>query len=361
MPETSNITNPFDPTKIDVDIATVNLGSIIDSLANDEIDLQPDFQRSSDIWSSVQKSRLIESILLGLPLPSFYFSEDPTTKKLQIIDGLQRLCAIRDFVLEKKTPLRLKGLQFLKNDYEGKVYSDLERPDIRRIQSLKVTVNTLRKDTPTNVKYVIFQRVNTSGTKLKPQEMRQALNQGQAAQFIKELAESEAFLNATNRRISPKRMDDKEYVNYFVAFYLDRDLKDYTNDVDYFLNVKMEELNSISSQELGRIRIAFKKSMVCCHNIFGTDAFRPYNIDKQKYNKISKILFYTISVSVALLTELEQKKLEGCSSNVVQDMKSLYNDSQFLQAMKSSTNQKANVELRFNKVKELLNKELSND
>lgn len=95
------ITKPFNPNDIDVDISTVNLGSLIEQLENDEIDLQPDFQRAADVWNNVKKSRLIESILLGLPLPSFYFSEDPRSQKLSIIDGLQRICAIRDFILKE--------------------------------------------------------------------------------------------------------------------------------------------------------------------------------------------------------------------------------------------------------------------
>lgn len=98
------ITKPFNPNDIDVDISTVNLGSLIEQLENDEIDLQPDFQRAADVWNNVKKSRLIESILLGLPLPSFYFSEDPRSQKLSIIDGLQRICAIRDFILKENDP-----------------------------------------------------------------------------------------------------------------------------------------------------------------------------------------------------------------------------------------------------------------
>ena len=147
--DSQQITKPFNPNEIDVDIATVNLGSIIEQLENDEIDLKPDFQRSADVWNPIMKSRLIESILLGLPLPSFYFSEDAITKKLSVIDGLQRLCAIRDFVLKANTneALKLQGLQFLKN-FEGKTYLELERPEIKRIKALKISMNTLRKGTP---------------------------------------------------------------------------------------------------------------------------------------------------------------------------------------------------------------------
>lgn len=94
------IKEPFDPTQIDVDIATINLGSLIEMLENEEIDLQPDFQRASDIWDPIKKSRLIESILLGLSLPSFYFSEDIASRKLSIIDGLQRISKDSPFLPE---------------------------------------------------------------------------------------------------------------------------------------------------------------------------------------------------------------------------------------------------------------------
>ena len=227
------ITKPFNPNEIDVDISTVNLGSLIDQLENDEIDLQPDFQRVTDVWDNVKKSRLIESILLGLPLPSFYFSEDPVSQKLSIIDGLQRICAIRDFVLEKENPLKLEGLQFLKN-FDGFTFSQLARPEVKRIKSLKITMNTLRKGTPLDVKYIIFQRVNTAGVPLTPQEMRHALNQGPAAIFIKELADMESFKKATNYSVESKRMQDRDFVNRFIAFYIG--YQDYMGDLDMFLN-----------------------------------------------------------------------------------------------------------------------------
>ena len=154
-----NLKGPFDPNNIDVDISTVNLGSMLEQLEYGEIDLQPEFQRASGVWTDVKKSRLIESVLLGLPLPSFYFSEDATSNKLIIIDGLQRLCSLKEFCIDKT--LVLNNLQFLTN-LNGVSYDELDRTQVRRLKSLKITINTLRKRTPTNVKYVIFQRVNTA-------------------------------------------------------------------------------------------------------------------------------------------------------------------------------------------------------
>ena len=127
-----------------MDISTVNLGSLIEQLENDEIDLQPDFQRAADVWNNIKKSRLIESILLGLPLPSFYFSEDPVSQKTFYYRWVAADLCNKDFVLKEDEPLKLEGLQFLKN-FEGVTFSQLARPEVKRIKSLKITMNTLRK------------------------------------------------------------------------------------------------------------------------------------------------------------------------------------------------------------------------
>lgn len=357
----NSIRVPFDPTMIDVDIATINLGSLIDMLDNGEINLQPDFQRSSDIWNTTKKSRLIESILLGLPLPSFYFSEDPQTKRLAVIDGLQRLCAIRDFVLEKTHPLRLKGLQFI-SEYDGLTYCQLGRPEIRRIQSLKITINTLRKSTPLNVQYVIFQRVNTAGEPLKAQEMRHALNQGRAADFVKELAECKEFVTATYGRISPKRMEDRDYVNRFIAFYNAFD--SYDGILDVFLNDQMGLLNHLPEDELRGVSKAFKQSMETCHLLFMDNAFRRIPSLSDSYVKkwpLSKALFDAISVNIAKLSPNERKKLLAKQSELISGYRSLFDSSEFIKSISFGTSQKRNVFIRMQMVHNLIINVLKND
>lgn len=350
------ITKPFNPNEIDVDISTVNLGSLIDQLENDEIDLQPDFQRATDVWDNVKKSRLIESILLGLPLPSFYFSEDPVSQKLSIIDGLQRICAIRDFVLKKEDPLKLEGLQFLKN-FEGLTYSQLARPEVKRIKSLKITMNTLRKGTPLDVKYIIFQRVNTAGEPLTPQEMRHALNQGPAAIFIKELADMESFKKATNYSVRSKRMQDRDFVNRFVAFFIG--YQDYTGDLDMFLNDKMGELNRMTSEQREGIRVSFDKAMKCCYDIFKEDTFRKrYKLDDRR-KPISKAVYDTLSVNIAWLSDEERTLLLKNAEAFKAEMIHLFNDKKFNFSISTGTGQKYNVERRFTMVKSLIKEIIS--
>lgn len=350
------ITKPFNPNEIDVDISTVNLGSLIDQLENDEIDLQPDFQRATDVWDNVKKSRLIESILLGLPLPSFYFSEDPVSQKLSIIDGLQRICAIRDFVLKKEDPLKLEGLQFLKN-FEGLTYSQLARPEVKRIKSLKITMNTLRKGTPLDVKYIIFQRVNTAGEPLTPQEMRHALNQGPAAIFIKELADMESFKKATNYSVRSKRMQDRDFANRFVAFFIG--YQDYTGDLDMFLNDKMGELNRMTSEQREGIRVSFDKAMKCCYDIFKEDTFRKrYKLDDRR-KPISKAVYDTLSVNIAWLSDEERTLLLKNAEAFKDGMIRLFNDKKFNFSISTGTGQKYNVEGRFTMVKSLIKEIIS--
>lgn len=350
------ITKPFNPNEIDVDISTVNLGSLIEQLENDEIDLQPDFQRAADVWDNVKKSRLIESILLGLPLPSFYFSEDPVSQKLSIIDGLQRICAIRDFVLKEDEPLKLEGLQFLKN-FEGLTFSQLARPEVKRIKSLKITMNTLRKGTPLDVKYIIFQRVNTAVEPLTPQEMRHALNQGPAAIFIKELANMESFKKATNYSVKSKRMQDRDFVNRFVAFFIG--YQDYMGDLDMFLNDKMGELNKMTPAQRNDIRVSFDKAMECCYEIFKKDTFRKRYKITDKRKPISKSVYDTLSVNIAWLSDEEQHLLLKNAEDFKAGMIRLFNDEKFNFSISTGTGQKYNVEQRFTMVKSLIKEIIS--
>lgn len=353
---TEEITKPFNPNEIDVDISTVNLGSLIDQLENDEIDLQPDFQRVTDVWDNVKKSRLIESILLGLPLPSFYFSENPVSQKLSIIDGLQRICAIRDFVLEKENPLKLEGLQFLKN-FDGFTFSQLARPEVKRIKSLKITMNTVRKGTPLDVKYIIFQRVNTAGVPLTPQEMRHALNQGPAAIFIKELADMESFKKATNYSVESKRMQDRDFVNRFIAFFIG--YQDYMGDLDMFLNDKMGELNKMTSKQRDDIRVSFDKAMKCCYEIFKKDTFRKRYKQEDRRKPISKSVYDTLSVNIAWLSDEEQLMLLKNAEAFKTGMIRLFNDERFNFSISTGTGQKYNVDLRFTMVKSLIKEIIS--
>lgn len=348
---------PFDPNDIDVDISTVNLGSLLEQLEYNEIDLKPEFQRSSDVWNPIKKSRLIESILLGLPLPSFYFSEDPTSNKLIIVDGLQRLCALKDFWIDKT--LNLVGMQFL-TKMEGASYSDLDRTQIRRIKSLKVTLNTLRKSTPIKVKFVIFQRVNTAGEPLNPQEMRNALYQGKATRLLKDLAKSDCFKKVTGGRIKEKRMADCDFVNRFLSFYLRKE--EYNGELDIFMNDTLSVVNEMDKSETEKIKQAFNTSMDVCYKLLGNTAFRRPNPDKpNQFLKINKAIFEVLSVSIARLSQTEQQVLIANKILFKKLIYELFTSSDFIKSVTSGTAKVPQVDFRFNYVNDVITKVLNND
>ncbi|MCP4352626.1 MAG: DUF262 domain-containing protein [Desulfobacterales bacterium] len=346
------ITSPYDPDKIKIDQQNVNLGYLIEMLENDEIDLMPDFQRSMDLWDATQKSQLIESLLLGLPLPSFYFSADDKTEKWLVVDGLQRLCTFRDFIVKKN--LSLTGLEFL-NDFDGKTYNDLSREEKRKISGAKINFYVIEKQTPSNVKFLIFKRVNTGGLVLTPQEMRHALNQGIPSKFIKELAEVEEFKTATCGSVRTKRMEDRDFANRFVAFYLLGYEDSYDGELDKFLNDGMERLASIDDDERYKIKKVFTKSMKLSFDIFGDDAFRKrYDINETRRRPISKAVYDTISVNLAWLDNAQRNVLKREKEKFRSGLIALFNDDTFHRSITTATGQKSNVKTRFEKIKNLI-------
>jgi len=351
---------PYDPNKIKIDHQNINLGSIIDNLIHNEIDLNPDFQREGDLWHDAKKSQLIESILLGLPLPSFYFSEEENSKAWQVVDGLQRLSTFKSFIVDKK--LKLQGFEFLKG-YNDKTYDDLSREDVRKISAFKVNVYIIDKQTPKNVKFLIFKKVNTAGLILTSQEMRHALNQGLPTKFLKELADLEEFKKATDYKIPSKRQEDRDFTNRFVAFYLlNGNLDHYDGTLDEFLNNGMGKIAELTQEEIIKLKENFKCAMQLSYDIFGNDAFRKRFDYNDVRKPITKALFDTISVNFAWLSDSQRKELL-MRKDVLKTklINSFRGDESFFRAISTGTATPSSVKIRFSKIKLIIQNTLKND
>lgn len=153
----------FDPRDIDISVEQQNIDFLLSKLEDGKIDLNTEFQRSTDLWDEGKMSRLIESLMVRFPVPGFYF-DISNKNNWQVIDGLQRLSALKKFVIDNK--LKLKELDFLK-EIEGKTFNDLSSDNvykhlIRTMKRTKIVLYLIRPGTPKAVKFRLYKRINNS-------------------------------------------------------------------------------------------------------------------------------------------------------------------------------------------------------
>lgn len=353
----ASIEKPFNPKEINIKSKTMSLDNIIKRIRESEIDMAPDFQRKGDLWTPDKQSRLIESMLIKLPLPAFYFDGTEDEKWL-VVDGLQRLSAIKNFVVDQS--LRLQGLEFLDN-IKGNTFSELPRNYRRMIEETEIVAYIINPGTPADVKFNIFKRINTGGLVLEPQEIRHALNQGIPSKFVAELAQLESFKDATQNVIATDRMLDREFVTRFLAFHLNGH-KEYKPDLDTFMSSSMGQLNSKTRDELDNIKDAFDKAMKLSKVIFDKWAFRKVHSIEERRKPINKALFEVWSVVLANLNPEEQKRIISYKEEIFQDFTNLMNnDNMFVASITSATGDKGRVNYRYNSIREILSKYISDD
>lgn len=346
------ITKPFSPSDIVIANPPMNLGDLIDMIEYGWIDFEADYQREDNLWSAGKQSRLIESALLGLRLPAFYF-EEVTKKKWKIIDGLQRCSAIRNFCVDKT--LKLSELEFLK--FDGWTFDRFDFELRRDLRRLPITVNILQPGVPDDVKYILFKRLNTGGVELTAQEIRNSMFQGPAIELVKKLASDENFLAATRHKIPTRRKQDQDFVSRFMAFYL-IGYENYSPDIESFINSSMKMVNEekVSAAQIDTMCQAFSEAMHLAASVFGNDAFR--KISNGKRGPINKALFEVIAVTFAKLSRYDRLKLESASS--VQLKKELtdelVNDAAFSYALSTTTGRPDNVKTRFQTFEKIVKK-----
>lgn len=346
------ITSPFDPSLINVAPRPMTIDLLISRMKEGEIDLSPDFQRRHGIWTVGAQSRLIESLLIRIPLPAFYI-DATDDEKWVIVDGLQRLTSLRRFVILQN--LRLSKLEFL-TEYEGRTYDELPRSLQRRINETQVTVYLIEKGTPPNVKFTLFKRINTGGLPLSPMEIRHALNQGKATKLLAKLSKSEPFKKATDNSIRDERMADHECVLRFLAFLL-TPYSDYKGDLDTFLNRAMESLNKMSDSQIVKLEKRFLRAMMRATAIFETQAFRrPSQAGRR--SAINKSLFEAWSVNLDNLNDIQLRRLVERREKLIQKYVELVKHAGFDKAISYATGTPDRVKVRFGDIERLIHEVL---
>jgi hypothetical protein len=344
---------PWDPSLIRVDPKQYSLRQIDDMINDEELDLDPDFQRHR-VWGPRQKSHLVESVLLRIPLPAFYFSADEEGR-MQVVDGLQRLSTIHDFLNDR---FALAELEYLGKELAGKRFSEIKQTVWgRRIHGTQIYANVIDPQTPAKVKFDIFKRINTLGEPLSFQEIRHCMSQGTSREFLKTLANSEAFLKATDSSFKEhKRMADREAVLRFCAFRMLERIEDYAKyeSMDLFLTEATDKIDRVlTDADRAQLAADLARAMENATQLFGNFAFRkwPAGEDDRK-NPINKPL---LEAWGAVLANYSWENLEPHKPKIVDAARrAMKDDREFIEAINVGTGDPRKVKTRFDRVKLIL-------
>ncbi|WP_435112454.1 DUF262 domain-containing protein [Nocardiopsis synnemataformans] len=346
-PEPDVSPNPWNPEQIRVSTKQFSLRNVMDMIQDESLELAPDFQRGK-VWKATQKSRLIESVLLQIPLPAFYFAED-ADGTMKVVDGLQRLSTIHGFVrgpADEAFPL--KDLEYLVQE-NGHTFDDLAAPWKRRINNAQIIAHVIDPTTPSDVKYDIFKRINTGGTPLNNQEIRHCMSKDRSRSVLREMTGTEEFDEATNGLGGHTRMQDREMALRFAAFWL-QSVDSYLNrpGMDAFLESATRLLDSpdeVPDNKVKELKEAFRKAMRNCHLVFGPHAFRKWPIDSEHRKPINRALFETWSLTLAGYEYDDLRQRRTCITNEARER--MTDDFEYLDAITSSTGDRERVRYRF--------------
>jgi len=359
---------PYNPDEIRVEPKTFSLRQIYEMINDGDLDLSPDFQRNV-VWDQFRKSRLIESILLRIPLPMFYFSQDEEGK-LYVVDGLQRLTAIKEFMDNK---YELHNLEYLKNTCDSKTYSQegnrIEDKYYRWFNLTQIMANVIDPRSPAKVKYDIFRRINTGGRPLNNQELRNSLSRNDLRKTLREMVALDSFQKTTGGSIKDVRMDAQEIALRFFYFrwmYLKGtksidNIYKYSGDMDSDLDDFVDLLHQMRTFDFNLYIHDFDTAMKNAYYLFGKHAFRKVEEDSNENTPrsvINKALFVSWSVLLAdfSIDQIKRKiQLHGLVSKIGHEIK---NDYDYFYALSYGTNGRANILYAFKKAKEILDEVL---
>ena len=232
---------PLDELMIRADYRTVH--GVLRRIDRGTYVMNPDFQRDF-IWPEDKQSKLIESVIMRIPLPVFYMAEDSEGRMI-VVDGLQRLSTFKKFV-DGELTLRLPD----REELNGKQFSDLSIKLQNRIEDCNLIFYIIDSKAPERARLDIFERVN-GGVPLTRQQMRNCLFMGPATTFLKVEARTDIFRKATGRSLNQKTMRDREFVNRFCAFQL-LGPDEYNGDMDNFLAMCLSRMNKMQESELDK-------------------------------------------------------------------------------------------------------------
>lgn len=331
-----------------------NLESISTLINNKTIDMSPKYQRRFR-WDDIRKSKLIESFLMNVPIPPIFLNEDDLGK-YSVIDGKQRLSAISEYLSGKLT---LSGLLVFK-DLNGLGFFDLPS---EFQNSLKIRANVraviILRQSDKDIKYEVFQRLNTGGVKLNAQEIRNSAFPGTLNDIILSLSENKSFHKLLGVKTKSKsriyqEMKDAELVLRFFA--LKEHWKDYAGGLKKILDSYIDKNQHLKAKEVNILGEEFFETLEKVSIIFGeAGSFRRWIPENKKWKQqVSAPLF---DAQMFACYKKDKSKIEASKDKILTDFKSLFiNDREFLQSIESSTASPNRFLYRTHKLEDIIQK-----
>jgi hypothetical protein len=297
--------------------------------------MDPDFQRDF-IWTEDKQSKLIESVLMRIPLPVFYLAEDDQGRMV-VVDGLQRLSTFQRFV---NNNLRLKLPH--QAELDKKRFRDLSPKLQNRVEDCNLILYVIDAKVPERARLDIFERVN-GGVPLTRQQMRNCLFMGQGTRFLKEEATTKLFGMATGNSLRSSTMRDREFVNRFCAFQI-LPLRDYRGDMDEFLAQGLRHMNGVEPEFLQKLSSQFRTSLVNNFHVFGGHAFRKHSKDQDSRSVLNASLWDVMSTG---LSRYPEHVVEARAKFLRKAFYPLMLDEEFVKSITYGTNDMKRVKHRF--------------
>lgn len=295
----------------------------------------PPFQRRF-VWSQRHASRFIESLLMGLPVPGIFLYKESQTNKHLVVDGQQRLRTLQYFYsglfLEKK--FRLIGVR---REWEGKIYSELSPSEQLKLDDSIVHATIFQQDEPKDSQkslYFVFERINSGGIRLSPQEIRNCINDGPLLDAVRVMNEDRNWRNIFGDKIN-NRLKDQELILRFLAM-MDRSDR-YSRPMKDFLNGFTSDFSASNLSELNRLAELFKSAIKICWDSKGRQAFRPNRT-------LNAAVFEAVMVGVA--TRIAASVMAPSAQSVSRAYDLLLSDKIFLRACERATADEETVKTR---------------
>jgi Protein of unknown function DUF262/Mrr N-terminal domain len=325
---------PIDSVLIRQETRTVF--EIVRRIRDERFIMDPDFQRDF-IWKLDKQSKLIESMVMRIPLPVFYLAEREDGKTV-VVDGLQRLTTFLRFMEDS---FALRDLQ-LGRELNGMRYSDLPPKLQNRIEDTQLILYLIDPKVPEQAKLDIFDRVN-GGVPLTRQQMRNSIYSGPATRWLRDEVQSEEFIRATGNSLDWRTMRDRECVNRFCAFSLFGSSGYQSGDMDAFLAQTLQEMNSANGV-LHRLSTDFRRGMANNSFVFGPHSFRKHRRHSNRRSVINVALFDVFSV---LLSRVPDEVVQMQGGLIHDAFFELMENDEFMDAITFSTNSTRKVQTRF--------------